>query len=424
MKRKLMLSLLLILTWAWSNQILLAQTLVYDDSDAPFSILTPTLTVLFPTAARIGMSGPSITLPGIRPEHSLKSILTTRLITAAAGSRLWLILPTMARMPGRCRPRYHPTAWYGSVMVVDGNPSDASNTIFSISSSDTETVSIPNQPTGSSLGLKNIDYSFSTGGSTSNLDHAVQYKFDWDDGSDSGWLAAGTTNASHSWAANGTYHIRALARCSIDTDIESLWSSALDLTISDHIGYYNSPSNRLILTEVNWSDNWTSEVQITDISGGSSVQAYYNCGTQRCGPFTLWMNSGGANRSVTFANILQTLDGLDAGAFTYMGTSGALELITQDGSHLIQGAVRTFNGSNSRTFPALADVETNTAASGRQLIVPNISNDISYRCSVVLFNPGTETVEAEVRIIGEQWIAGRPDDNENVGCIPDGRYHE
>ena len=51
----------------------------------------------------------------------------------------------------------------------------------------------PTTPTGPATGSISTSYAYSTGGSTSSLGHAVQYKFDWDDGSDSGWLAVGTT---------------------------------------------------------------------------------------------------------------------------------------------------------------------------------------------------------------------------------------
>ena len=167
-----------------------------------------------------------------------------------------------------------------------------------------------------------------------------------------------------------------------------------------------------------------SEVQITDVSGGSTVQVYYNSGTNRRGPFTLWTNTGGANSSISFINILQTIDGLDSGAFTYMGTSGALEFITQDGSHLIQAAVRTYSGNNSRTFPALADVETNTAATGRSLLVPNLSNDSDYRPSVVLFNPTANSVTVEVRIIGSKRQPDRLDLHADAGRLRDERGHD
>ena len=290
--------------------------------------------------------------------------------------------------------------------AADSDPSDVSNRVFSISSAAAETISTPGQPTGVDSGLKNTSYSFASGGSASNSGHSLQYKFDWDDGSDSDWLDLGTTSASHSWSANGSYDIRAMARCADHPSVESLWSETHTLVIADTIGYFNSPANRLILPEVNWAEasgggDWVSEVQITDVSGGSVVQVYYNSGTNRRGPFTLWNNGGGAaGSSASWGNVLQTIDALDAGVFSYYGTGGSLEMITQDGSHTIQAAIRSYNGNYSRTFPALADVDTNTAALGRTMMVPNMSMDTAFRPSLVLFNPSSDSVTAEVQIIG------------------------
>ncbi|MBN2346762.1 MAG: hypothetical protein JXO51_10275 [Candidatus Aminicenantes bacterium] len=184
--------------------------------------------------------------------------------------------------------------------------------------------------------------------------------------------------------------------------MESAWSETLEVIISEGGGdHYNSPASRLILTEVNWSSTWQSQVQVTDVTGGSVVQVYYNTGTDRRGPFSLWNNgTGAAGSSVSFANIVSTIDSLDPDPFAYGSTNGALELITQDESHLIQAAVRTYNGGNSRTFPALTDCVTNTAALSRELVIPNLSNDADYRPSVALFNTGTCSMTLEVKIWG------------------------
>jgi osmotically-inducible protein OsmY len=166
----------------------------------------------------------------------------------------------------------------------------------------------------------------------------------------------------------------------------------------------------LIIPEANWENasgggQWISEVQVVDISGGSVIEVYYNTGANRRGPFTLWDNgSGGAGSAVKFSNILETIDGLDGEAFTYFGTHGALEFVTQDASHVIQAAVRTFNGNCSRTFPAFIDTETNTAAVGRNMVIPNISNDGNYRPSVALFNPSSESINVNAKIIGNDGV--------------------
>ncbi|MBN2400218.1 MAG: hypothetical protein JXI33_07745 [Candidatus Aminicenantes bacterium] len=283
---------------------------------------------------------------------------------------------------------------------VLNDDSDGTLTIVS----EIETVSAPSSPSGSPFGFTDVSYTYSSSGAVSSLGHSVQYKFDWGDTTDSGWLAVGTTSASHSWSSTGTFSVRAMARCATHTTIESPWSTTLSVVIVVPGSYFNSPANRLILPEVNWASasgggDWMSEVQVIDGTGGSIVQVYYNSGTSRRGPFTIWTNSGGAGSSIKFSNMLQTIDGLDAGAFTYYGTGGSLEMITQDGSHTIQAAIRTYNGNFSRTFPALADVDTNTAVSGRALIVPNMSNDTGFRSSLVLFNPSSDSVTADVQII-------------------------
>jgi hypothetical protein len=285
------------------------------------------------------------------------------------------------------------------VQTTDNAMYDDSDGTFNIIS-EVEAVAAPGTLSGPGFGSTGASYSYSTGGAVSSLGHTLQYKFDWGDGTDSGWLAAGTTSASHSWSSTGTYSLRTMARCSLHT---------LAVVIAVPGAYYNSPANRLILPEVNWAPaigggTWVTEVQIVDMTGGAVVQVYYNSGTNRRGPFTLWTNSGGANRSVTFGNILQTIDGLDAGAFTYFGTNGGLEIITQDASHLLQAGSRSYNGNFTCTFPALQDVETNTAALGRSLLVPNISNNTAYRPKVSLFNCGSSSATVEVRIIGSNGI--------------------
>jgi hypothetical protein len=96
----------------------------------------------------------------------------------------------------------------------------------------TETVSAPSTPSGSTSGTVGTSYTYTTGGSTSNLDHSVQYFFDWGDGTNSGWLAVGTTSTSNSWISAGNYPIKVQARCATDTDIVSNWSDTLSVNIT------------------------------------------------------------------------------------------------------------------------------------------------------------------------------------------------
>ncbi len=277
------------------------------------------------------------------------------------------------------------------VSDTDSDPTDASNRVFSISSAATETVSTPILPAGPASGFNAVSYQYATGGSASNLGDPVQYLIDWNDGSDSGWLAVGTTSASHTWAAPGTYGVKAKARCATHTAIESSWTGTFTVFIADSgaAGKYNAPGQYKVLPEVIWASatgggTWMSNVQVTDVSGGSIVSVYYNTGTTRRGPFQLWNNSAGsALSSAKYTNLLETIDGLDSGTFTYYGTVGAVEFITQDSSHKIQAAARTLNGNYAKTFTALSLHDANTAASGRDMIGrwPGTSSRRSTRSS-------------------------------------------
>ena len=92
-----------------------------------------------------------------------------------------------------------------------------------------ETISTPNTPTGPSSGKVGQSLSFSTGGSSSNLGHTVEYQFDWGDGTQSGW---GSSSQNHSYSSTGTKYVKARARCQTHTSVTSSWSSSKSVTIS------------------------------------------------------------------------------------------------------------------------------------------------------------------------------------------------
>jgi C1A family cysteine protease len=167
--------------------------------------------------------------------------------------------------------------------------------------------------------------------------------------------------------------------------------------------YANSPGQYIILPECIWAPAagggiWVSEVQITDLTGGAAVSAYYSYGGGlRRGPIAVWTNSGGAGRSVKFSNFLSTLASNDTG-FTYYGKIGAVEFVTQDTAHKLQVAARTLNGSCSKTFPGLRLVDSNTADTTREMIILNYTNNSLYRSTCGFFNPTADPVTVEFRL--------------------------
>ena len=95
----------------------------------------------------------------------------------------------------------------------------------------TENITNPSTPSGPITGTISRNYTYSVGGSVSNLGHPVDYQFDWQgDGSDlSNWGAA---TQSKTWTSAGLYGVRARARCAQDGSVVSTWSSPLPVSIS------------------------------------------------------------------------------------------------------------------------------------------------------------------------------------------------
>ena len=302
------------------------------------------------------------------------------------------------------------TTYYFVMETVTFPHADNQNSVYSGQSAEVSgiavapgfTVTSPNGGETWTVGTHH-NITWTTSGSIPDV------KIDYSTDNGSLWieLVASTTNTgTYDWTIPNAPSTQCLVRVSdaLETTVNDQSSATFTITLTPPT-YYNSPSNRLYLTEVNWAaasggGQWVSEVLLTDVSGGSTVQVTYHSGTTSHGPFTLWTNASGADASVKFSNILSTIDGLDSGTFVYYGTSGALEFATQDDSHLLQAAVRTFNGNYSRTFPALTDSDTNTANAARELLIPNISNNGSYRPSVVLFNPSSDSVTVNLFIYG------------------------
>ncbi len=172
--------------------------------------------------------------------------------------------------------------------------------------------------------------------------------------------------------------------------------------VSDLDGY-NSPSNVLFIPEALWAPasgggEWTTAVQITDLTGGSDVQVYYSSSSGDVrGPISLFTGAG-ANTSLRSPNILKTLDMLDPG-FDYSGTAGSLAFMTQDSSHHIHVSARTTNQDGSKTFQGLNESIHNTCSLERVMMVQNMVLDGTYRASFGVFNPSGDSVTVEFSVI-------------------------
>jgi hypothetical protein len=103
-----------------------------------------------------------------------------------------------------------------------------------------ETVSIPDTPVLAGDPIPsppfhpNIVFTFETGGAASNLEHPVEYQFDWGDETQSLWVSpdeGGIASVTHKWRTPGTFPIKARARCKTHPAVISAWSPPLSFTI-------------------------------------------------------------------------------------------------------------------------------------------------------------------------------------------------
>ena len=95
-----------------------------------------------------------------------------------------------------------------------------------------ETVSAPAMPSGPASGTTGSSLSYTTGGSSSNLGHTVEYQFDWYGDGMTDLSAWGASTRAKSWTAAGTYAVRARSRCVTHPTVVSGWSSGLSVTIT------------------------------------------------------------------------------------------------------------------------------------------------------------------------------------------------
>ncbi len=95
-------------------------------------------------------------------------------------------------------------------------------------------VSVPKAPSGPSQGTVGQSITFTASGSSCNAGHAVEYQFDWGDGTGySSWSSS--TTRSHAYSEAGEFDVSVRARCSIENDIVSDWSPPLAMEIEIHV---------------------------------------------------------------------------------------------------------------------------------------------------------------------------------------------
>jgi uncharacterized repeat protein (TIGR02543 family) len=184
-----------------------------------------------------------------------------------------------------------------ATITIDGNKTVTANFIA-------ETISTPNVPTGPTGGITGASYTYSTGGSSSNIGHSVEYQFDWK-GDGTVLSAWGSASQSKAWSAAGTYKVRARARCTTHTSVVSSWSGSISVTISPapvSCTVTTNPSNpsehQITVDDVNytapqtftWTPGSTHKLFVSSPQDGTSGTRYV---------YSSWSDGGAQTHTVT-----------------------------------------------------------------------------------------------------------------------------
>lgn len=129
---------------------------------------------------------------------------------------------------------------------------------------------VPNAPSGETSGHHGTSYTYTTNTVTDPEGDSVEYLFDWDDGTDSGWVSS--PSASHDWNDVDTFSVKVKSRDDWD---ESGWSSSLSVSMDNRAP--NTPGAPSGSTNCKLDEDYTYTASTTD-PDGDSLQYYFDWG--------------------------------------------------------------------------------------------------------------------------------------------------
>jgi PKD repeat protein len=190
------------------------------------------------------------------------------------------------------------TTYYWKIVAKDDNGASTIGPIWDFTTVANQPPANPSAPTGPTSGRTYIYYEY-TASTTDPEDHNIYYLFNWDDGTNSGWLgpydSGSVATAGHSWTAGGIYEVTVKAKDALGA--ESGLSPALSVDIIDNLpperpgppsgpqlGYVNilyeysasttDPDDDEVYYKFDWADgtitNWLGPYE-----SGAICNAYY-----------------------------------------------------------------------------------------------------------------------------------------------------
>ncbi len=245
-----------------------------------------------------------------------------------------------------------------------------------------EFISTPGTPAGNESPVIYENYVYNTSGATSNLEHLLEYSFNWGDGSSSGWSSG--KSSTHTWTTTGLKYVTVTARCQDHNDRTATSDSlAVDVQdIAENIGKPGTPAGE---TEPLIGETYTYTTTGATSDLGHVVQYSFDWGDGTSSEWSAsnaamhnWATAGPKNVSVTARCQVHQ---------NKANTSDNLEIIVRDNSTGIN------NGSdNMYSFKILNDYPGN---SGSPVIISYNVPVHSY-VSISIYNIQGQLVRAMV----------------------------
>jgi hypothetical protein len=161
---------------------------------------------------------------------------------------------------------------------------------------------------------------------------------------------------------------------------------------STSYNFETSPTAIKTVPEVIWAPatgggTWVTEVQVTNLGPTTTgLEVYFDSPGAWSGEIQLHPGLE-KDHSVTYSNILATIDALDPGSIVYYGRVGALFILATDQTCRIQVQAKTVNGNYGKTFPGLTyNITGTTAGQDRPMMIQGLVKNSTYRTSVGVHN--------------------------------------
>ena len=169
--------------------------------------------------------------------------------------------------------------WYPMV-DIDGQSGGVHRTAtagIGLNESAPESISAPSISLGASSGSAGMNYTYTANGGASSFGHAVEYQFNWGDGTSSPWFGAPV--ATHAWSGTAVYTVSVQARCATDPSVVSPLSSGYTVNLTGSTTYTisgqvqqpdGSGIGGTILAARDWQNTLVTTV-ISDTSGNYAL---------------------------------------------------------------------------------------------------------------------------------------------------------